>query len=356
MKRQKGSLLLIVLLIFVLFLGGCGSDGGSVEDGDGQTSQGNDSNDSNGAEIIVLEGAGNSPSNLLHQGMAIEYEGHVYHVDKMFEGSIWKTSMESGESQLLLEGTLHHLNVNGGLLFAVGSVAAGSDGLGTDGIFMSNIDGSGFTVLKEGYFGLLILQDEYLYFTDVVEGGLYRMKYDGSEETLILENIYDNVAIFNDHIYVMADLDEQYVSNIYELFLDGSGEPVMIVNDVFGGTFDVVENELFYILRDNMGDMHRYDTEKKTERLFLDTWVDNLNGQGTDLYYFWSGVRKDNTDKGLYYFNDETGEKEMILAAESIFDINMAGGKIYWHDNDAQRRISVMNIDGTDREYVEQAN
>ncbi|QSX09109.1 DUF5050 domain-containing protein [Alkalibacter rhizosphaerae] len=360
MKKSKIVWVVILLFFLMLSLIACGTNGGS---NDGATGDGEeipppaDSGDPPGSiDLAALKGPGNAPTNLLHQGMAASYEGQIFHVDRMYEGNIWTTSIETGESQLLLEGRLHHLNVSGGVVFAAGSIPPeeGGDGFDIYGIFRINTDGTGFSILKEGTFGVLILQDEYLYFTEVIDGGLYRMKADGSEETLLLEDIYDNVAIINDRIYVMADLDGGYVTNIYEMPLDGSQSPVPIIEDTFGGMFHVGGTDLYYELRDNTSNTYRYDTVAKAQTVFTDKWVNYLNEYEGILYYYWSGRRQDNEDQGFYRRNKDSREETLIFKAENMFDVNIAGGKIFWHDNDAQRRISVMDLDGANQTYVQQ--
>jgi hypothetical protein len=359
MKKKRWAGWLILLLVVAMMISGCGSGSGSnvgTDDGDqGSSSGDNGSDPPEAGKPLVLKGPGNTPSNLLHQGMAAEHDGYIYHIDRMFEGNLWKTSIETGETQMLLEGTLHHINANGGAVFVTGSVppAENGDGLNIYGIFRIQTDGSGFTVVKEGTFGVLLMQDEYLYFTDVMDGGLYRMKYDGSEEKRLLKDIYDDVVIVNETIYIATDLDGSGATHLYALPLDGSGAPAIIAEDLFG-EFQAANKTLYYELRDNTSNTYRYDTVSKKSELFVDKWVDDLNSDGEYLYYYWNGRRQDNEDQGFYKKSVSTGEETLVMKIEYMFDINVAGGKVYWHNNDEQRRISVMNPDGTGQAFVEQ--
>lgn len=305
---------------------------------------------------LVLKGPGFSPSNLLNEGMAAEHDGYIYHIDQMFQGNLWKTSVNSGESELLLEGSLHDINANGGAVFAAGSVPPSKDGGKLDlyGIFRIQADGTGFTVVKEGSFDNLMLQDDYLYFTDVKEGGLYRMKYDGTDEKRLLEKIQEEVVIINEAIYFVTDLQGSNDRHLYTMPLDGSTPPKLLVKDLWGG-FYAAGNSLYFELRGNSTDKtYRYDTVSKTDEFYMDKAVNNLNTDRENLYYFWDGKRQDNEDQGFYQKNLASGKETMVMKAKEMYDINLAGGKIFWHSNDDQRRIMVMNLDGTNQAFAEQ--
>ena len=313
-------------------------------------------NESDSVLHLALEGPGNTPANLLHGGLAAEYDGYIYYVDEMYAGNLWRMPVGGGESELLIKGTFHDINVNGGYIFTIGDIINTETGLYSSGIYMISIDGSTVNAVKEGYFEELILYDEYLYFADVVEGGLYRMKYDGSGEELLAENIYSDFAVVNDNIYIYASLGEEYMTNIYKMPLDGSSEPEMIVTDTFGGSMDVAMGRIFYILRDNnLNGMYNYNTATSETNVFVDTWLDDINSDGEYLYYYWSGVRQDNSDQGVYRMNPDGTGAEMILNVDYAFDLNIAGGKIFWFAYDEQRRITIMNLDGTGAEFLEQA-
>ena len=303
---------------------------------------------------IALSGSGNYPANLLYGGMAVEYDGYVYHIDQMFEGNLWRTSVDGGESELLCKGSFCGLNVNGGLIFSLLSFPSLDSGLETSGICVMNIDGGSAKILKEGYFSRLILNDEYLYYTDGSDGSLYRIKYDGSGEQLLLqEEIYDAFLIINGSLYIYSDLDEEYVTNIYKMPLDGSAPPTMIVKDIFGG-IDVALNEIYYTARDNSSNMLQYDTETGEISLFVDYWIDSINTDGEYLYYFWSGAKSNNSDCGLYRMRPDTSDNQMIMQTEELYSLNIAGGKLFWQNNDEFRRLTSSNLNCTEILFVKQ--
>jgi hypothetical protein len=189
---------------------------------------------------LQLAGPGNTPSNLLQDGIAAEYDGYIYHTDRMMQGNLWRTLIGGGESELIQEGTFSCINANGGVLFALGGVYDPETGFDVDGIYRMNPDGSELELVREGWFDELVLYDEYLYYSDSVEGELKRIRYDGSDETLLMDNFYYDFVILGGSLYVCAELGEQYIENVYKMPLDGNGEPEMVISDIFGGGIAVI--------------------------------------------------------------------------------------------------------------------
>lgn len=305
--------------------------------------------------ILSLEGPGNLMSNLLNDGTAAYYDGYVYHSDKMMFGNLMKTEVATDETQLLVRGSLHDINVSGDRVFAVGyTEPKDPKDLSQYGIFMASLDGSDVRLLKEGYFEELVLYDEYLYFYDTMDGDFLRMKYDGTEETLLLEGAYPQIVILEDTLYVHGSLDmEDLSSYIFTMPLSG-GEPEKLdPSGTFGGTIHVADGDLFYISRDNdFGGMKRYDTETGEIERFLDTWISDIAEDEEWMYYYWNGVRMDNADQGIYKSRFDGSEAVMLKAMEGASSFNVAGGKLYYTTNDEKRRVTRMDLTTLEESFV----
>jgi len=347
MSKRPAGFLLTLTVAGMLLLCGCSSaedpSGGAAPSGVAKQN----------AESF--DGAGNTAANLLHDGIAAEYDGYVYHTDKMMRGGIWRTPSGGGESELVKKGTFHSINVSGGVIFAIGYVPdPDDDQLEVEGIVRVNIDAGGAELIKEGCFDELILYDNYLYYADLIEGGLYRVKTDGSDEKLMLEDVYENFAVVDGSIYVLTDNDN-YDSCIYKLPLSG-GKPELIFERTFGNYIDVALGGIYFISSDETTkNTFKYDVSAKKSQVSFDIWVNYLNTDGEFLYYFWNGVRMDNTDAGIYRSNADGSGRTLLLQIEECYSINIAGNLLFFHTNDDQRRLSVMNLDGTGLRFLPQA-
>jgi len=299
---------------------------------------------------------GNTNSNLLQDGIAAEYDGYIYHADRMMQGNLWRTPVGGGESELIQKGKFSCINVSDGVIFALGAVYDQETGFYVDGIYRMNLDGSDLEMIKEGWFEQLILYDEYLYYSDFVDGELRRIKYDGSDETLFLDNFYYDFVIIGGSLYVCAELGEEYVENVYRMPLDGSGEPEIVISDIFGGGIDAANETIYFTARDNTSNTYQYDPATGETSVFLEKWIYWVNTDGDYLYYWWTGLRQDKSDCGFYRVRPDGSEDQLIMQADEFYGTNIAGGKVYWHNNDEERRLCVMNLDGTDLTFVEQTS
>ena len=293
----------------------------------------------------VFEGPGNSPSNLLAHGMAVEDEGYLYHIDKMLEGSIWKTSKSDGSSELLLKGQYTFLNISGSHLFMYG--------LDEGGILDLNLDNKETVMLKEGFFGGLVLQDEWLYYADSFDGGLYRMKYDGSEDTLIQEGIFDDYAIDGETIYFLTSDYDEDGSYVYKIPLEG-GTPEKCTSRTFGGFFTAADGYVYYEPAENgTFKFKRVRADGTDDSVLLEKSISYPNVSEGWLYYYTGGRAKDKSDSGFYRIRLDGTEDTLITQGVVGFDFNIAGDKIFFHTNDDQRRLTVMNLDGSEMRFLE---
>jgi|GEM_PF-1622963 len=303
------------------------------------------------APPVILSGPGNLPANLLHGGLAAEYDGYIYHVDQMIEGDLCRTPIAGGPSELLAQGSFRSINVNSGLIFSLLSYPGPDLNLENGGICVMNVDGSNVKILKEGYFSQLVLYDEYLYYA--YDSGLYRMKFDGSGEELLWKaDIYESFFITGGMIYAFPYSESDNTTNLSRMPLDGSTDPELLVQDLWG-TVDVGVNELYYETRDNSSSQFKYNTVTGEKTAFSNQTFDNITPYADSLYYFWSGVRVDDADSGIYRMNPSTGESILLLKVDQIFSLNAAGGKLFWTTNDDLRRVTVSNLDCTDIQFVE---
>lgn len=297
---------------------------------------------------FVFEGPGNSPSNLLAYGMAVGYEGYLYHIDRMMEGSIWKTSMADGSSELLLQGNYSFLNVSGSNLFMFA--------LDEGGILSLNLENKKTVLLKEGFFGGLVIQDEWLYYADSFDGGLYRMKYDGSEDKLIQEGIYDEYAIDGETIYFMTSDFDDDGSYIYKIPLEG-GKPEKCTPKTFGGFFTAADGYIYYEPAENgTFSFRRVRADGTDESVLLEKSISSPNVSGEWLYYHTGGKTQDKSDLGVYRIRVDGTDDTFIAPGVIGFDFNVAGDKVFFHTNDDQRRLTVMNLDGSEMRFLEMAD
>ncbi|WP_313127461.1 DUF5050 domain-containing protein, partial [Proteiniclasticum ruminis] len=211
------------------------------------------------------------------------------------------------------------------------------------GIFRMDTEGENLELIQKGYITDLLLYGEYLYFFNSDEGGLFRLKYDGTEETMLVKDVYEGYALVNDMIYLNNYLDGASESYLYKLPLTGGAPEKVDQQDTFGTELFPAKGFLFYEPRvDGSRGMTRYSTEDG-QLYQLDKVVSGITEAEDHIYYYWSGRRQDNADQGIYKSKPDGTEEELILQVQNAFSLNYVNGKLYYHTNDEKRRISVLD-------------
>jgi hypothetical protein len=297
---------------------------------------------------LKLGGLGTNPANSAAYGMAVELDGAVYHLDKIMEGNILKTD-DSGIIELLLKGTCSGLNAKSEHLFFFNYDSSAIMSLDLKSMEQKEI--------RKGDATQLLLYNEYLYFTDY-DGVLSRIKYDGTEETKLVEEVWNGFQIYDNHIYFdSSDLNKDssdYSRCVYRLPVNG-GIPERVVEEALFKTFVVGDGYVFYeTVIDGRSTIRRSDAiGKNTITLFEKSMEYMLIANGK-LYYFTNGRTKDKSDQGLYSA-DFDGKNDAMLAKLAGASFNIAGSSAYFLTNEDDRALNAVNLDGTNLRKIDKS-
>lgn len=294
--------------------------------------------------MLSLEGFGNTMSNIINDGMVVYEAPYLYHMDRMITGNIVRTNLETKESEVLVEGQFSFMNYGDGTLFFAGYYYPENVSDNAYGIFRMDENGDNFQQIHQGYITDLLLYDEYLYFFNSEnEGGLFRMKYDGTEETMLVKDVYEGYALVNDMIYLNNYLDGASESYVYKLPLTGGTPEKVDEQDTFGTDLFPTKGSILYEPRVNGSRiLTRFNTENG-QFSQLDKAISGVTEAEDVIYYYWSGRRQDKADQGIYKSKPDGTEEELILQVQNAFSLNYVNGKLYYHTNDEKRRISVLD-------------
>jgi len=275
--------------------------------------------------------------------MAVFEAPYLYHMDRMITGNILRTNLETKESEVLVEGQFSFLNYGDGTLFFAGSYYPEEATENSYGIFRMDTEGENLELIQKGYITDLLLYGEYLYFFNSDEGGLFRLKYDGTEETMLVKDVYEGYALVNDMIYLNNYLDGASESYVYKLPLTGGTPEKVDEQDTFGTDLFPTKGSILYEPRVNGSRiLTRFNTENG-QFSQLDKAISGVTEAEDFIYYYWSGRRQDKADQGIYKSKPDGTEEELILQVQNAFSLNYVNGKLYYHTNDEKRRISVLD-------------
>ncbi len=191
------------------------------------------------------------------------------------DGKIWKMNLDGTEAVAIVTGLLDPygiaLDVKGGKVYW-------TDDNGN--ISRSNLDGTspeiGIVNVVEGGMRAISLdvENNKMYFFEVMNDDLWVANLDGSNKSLLIDGVY-GYALFVDKVNKKIYFDDQYGPALKMANLDGTGIVEIDNTDtrIYGIDIDYDNDKLYWTARD-MGEIYvakLNGTEKKTLRTGLDS-------------------------------------------------------------------------------------
>lgn len=154
---------------------------------------------------------GNSPNNIANYGLVAQNGQWIYHGDYF---GLYKTSVSGAGKTKIFDKQASHINVVGDWIYFMNGYHLG-------GLYRVKNDGSGLMKLSQTDVYWLQVVGDWIYYLG--DGGLNRMKTDGTNRTRLTEDI---VGSSNGHILVSEGWiyykNDSQSGNLYKMRLDGS--------------------------------------------------------------------------------------------------------------------------------------
>ncbi|HBL83844.1 MAG: hypothetical protein A2Y17_08110 [Clostridiales bacterium GWF2_38_85] len=176
--------------------------------------------------------------------------------------------------------------------------------------------------------GMVAEHDGWIYYSNGYHNGwLYRMKPDGSENTLIVEDYAEGINVVNDSIYYVNRSDHR---KIYRIKNDGTERTIL--NENFCTQINVVSDWVYYVIVDDEHCIYKMKTNSTEQTKLNSEYTYNIMVVGEWLYYSIKGyqlkkMKTDGTgvvllDEKCYSFLDYWDGKVYYLAEDGIYSIN----------------------------------
>ena len=291
--------------------------------------------------LPAMQGMGNSSLNLLNEGYAVLSDGVLYYTDRQNGGNIWRANPDGSGAQMLAEGSFRHLNVSGDRIFCADY----------DGIHAMRTDGTQARLITEVKFSdkSLAVLDEWLYYaggTDIIN--VYRMRSDGSQNTLVAEGIRKAFQIDGNWIYYLRLVDGEVYSHLWKSALDG-GQSAR-VSDIKINQFFIYGEQIYF----TDWEERSYGLEKMaldgTGRQEIYDGHVMLCTAAEDWVYVITRVNMAPINDVCRMKIDGSGLEKLIDGGG--FQMSVAGDWIFFSTNDEQFRLSKMRLDGSERGFV----
>lgn len=173
----------------------------------------------------------------------------------------------------------------------------------------------------------MLVVDEWIYYLPWDTYQLYRIRLDGSEKSLVI-NERTTLPVFDKGKMYCAIRGNQ--PGIFKMEMDGT--IVQQLNDVHTFAYDIYEGCLYYSKMDESYKLYRLDLNSMQEEAFGDINTSSFIIQDGYLYYV-AYQGSDVDDAGVYRYNLSTNEEE-VLWSERTEMFNIAGEWVYLRDND----------------------
>ncbi|MBE6814368.1 MAG: DUF5050 domain-containing protein [Ruminococcaceae bacterium] len=169
---------------------------------------------------------GNSSTNIIKDGKIAYQDGWYYYYNGK---GVYKIKTDGTERQQIYSSYLDEINIVGEWLY-------GSE----KGCYKQNINtGEQYHFSYGNSISYLNVIDDWIYYYDTTNDGIYKMKPDGTESTLLLNTyIVDCLTIDGDWIYFFARFEDDGVNGLYKIKTDGTENTLLYTSEYFenGGT------------------------------------------------------------------------------------------------------------------------
>ena len=281
--------------------------------------------------------AQSTDGNLANAGLVVYKDNWIYFSNGDDNGTLYKMHLDGSEKTKLNDVYSFGLNTDNEWVYYYRYIPDKVVKTMHQMLYKIRTDGTEETLLLEqGQFATL--RDGWIYFTD---NGIYRIKTDGTERTLISEVKASSICLAGERIYFSNSDDNWY---LYMMRMDGT-EKTLLVKDRASGImanggyiyylYKITDanggNVIYRIGSDGSG--HIELNKKKTAYFNIaDEWI------------YYSGYDPERYGEYFLYrmHTDGTGEELFDSLDSTKYEINIAGGWVFYNKN--KKRI---RLDGT---------
>lgn len=186
-------------------------------------------------------------TNIVSSGQKIAKQGEWIYYIGLVDGKLYKVKTDGTQTTKLNDDFCTCLSVVGDCIYYCNEYP---NGYGYSCIYKMSTDGTNKTEVCSNYLSSFQVKDDYIYYISFdyndlssdYEYRLHKVKTDGTEDTILKDGDALNLVIYNDWIYYSRD------SKIYRMKFDGSDNNVVLEN--LGTTFNISGDSIYYFDED----------------------------------------------------------------------------------------------------------
>lgn len=287
---------------------------------------------------------GTNPSNATQFGKVTSQGNWIYFCGS--DHAIYRMRRDKSETQCVYEGPAIALNVVGEWIYF-------SDGSYEGGIYKIRLDGTGKTKLNSVTSYNVYAEGDWIYYTGEYWGGkIYKMKTDGSSVTEIVDEECRGFIVYDGYVYYLKNSD----SLVYKCDLSGKRKSLVCAG--FGGNYlTIVSNKLAVADGSDIQTVNISGGNLASFGIY-NVLPTMLNGNEGWIYYVESDTRNGiyNVSSAIYKVRpDGTGKTKLLDYEEkgrSNAFINVVDGWIYFENAKQNNDLYRVRTDGKGLERV----
>lgn len=273
---------------------------------------------------------GNTSGNIINRGLFAEDDSYIYYDDVSNDHKLYRRNKNSANKVKLSDDEANNINVYNGFIYYTNETDGGK-------IYKMKIDGTGNTKLSDDSRSSNVsVVDGFIYYTNK-NGGIYKLKIDGSEKGKITYDVAQFINVSDDFIYYRNGSDN---GAIYKISING--EHMTKLNDD-NATMVVVSGNFIYYTKLNSEGIFRMDLSGNNgTRIYSETAPFNVDDDY--IYFLLNG--------GDIYRMGLTGENMVKLSAgTSVSYISALNKSLYFADFIYENKVNLykMDIGGTNK-------
>lgn len=220
-KNIPGYIVLGLLFIFCLFLAvGC-------------------SDSDEPAEEMVVNTMGNTPGNIVNLGIATQQGDWIYYKSPDRGGSIHKMKIDGSEKTKINDDNSFFINIIGDWVYYLKAE--------DNYIYKIRTDGSERTLISDERADYVTVIEDWVYYLYGAGEGIRKIRTDGTERTVLYDGYTELMCVTEDWIYYLNFDAEPGFGYPYRMRIDGTDNSLII--NTWADRFTVENDDWFYYIK-----------------------------------------------------------------------------------------------------------
>lgn len=206
--------------------------------------------------------------------------------------------------------------------------------------------------------GLLAEKDDWIYYSNFNDGGkIYRVHADGGEHFKVNDDHSLKITIAGGWVYYLASeerselnrtsLRDRVGGRIYKIRTDGSERTLLL--DDYSWELLLVDDWIYHT-RGGYG-IYRFRTDGTGHQIISTEPASYFNLKGDWLYFCQGWQSHETTTGGIHKVSTDGGEIYRV-GDETVYTLHIAGDWIYYSSLRPDRRIAKIRADGTEQSLI----